>query len=193
MTRIVLLNGPRQVGKDFIGDKFVQEANSARKLPIMWPGKLAAMAEHGVPPSHVHAMERHKDEKINGVKDWQGIDVTGIHDKTPREVYIEYGERMREEHGEDYFANLWAEHARNYRGYAVIVVPDVRFQPEVTAACREFGEHNVLLVRVRQDDYDWQGDIGSYLTHWMAIEFDNTEQSPDVGLLLHERVQGLLL
>lgn len=193
MTRIILLNGPRQVGKDFIADRFVGEADSARKLPITVPGKLAAMAEHGVPPSHVHAMERFKDEPINGVKDWQGLDVSDLHGKTPRQVYIEYGERMRAEEGDTYFAKLWATHARQYRGYGYIVVPDVRFQPEVDEAVREFGAHNVLLVRVRQEDYGWTGDIGSYLKHIFVHDFDNTAQSPDVGLELHGVVRRMML
>ncbi len=193
VTRAILLNGPRQVGKDFIADKFIEQASSARKIPIMWPGKLAAMAEHGVPPSHVRIMERYKDEPINGAKDWQDINVSELDGKTPREVYIEYGGRMRREHGEMYFADLWRKHVRNFRGYADVLVPDVRFQPEVDAAVAEFGAHNVLLVRVRQTDYDWQRDIGSYLTHWQAVDFDNTRQSPNVGIELHEQVRKLML
>lgn len=193
VTRIILLNGPRQVGKDFIADKFVGEADSARKLPIMWLEKLAAMAEHGVPPSHVHAMERFKDEPINGVKDWQGLDVSALHGKTPRQVYIEYGERMRAEEGDTYFAKLWAKHAAQYRGYGYIVVPDVRFQPEVDEAVREFGAHNVLLVRVRQENYGWANDIGSYLKHMFVHDFDNTAQSPDVGIELHDVVRRMML
>ena len=185
MTKVILLNGPRQVGKDFIADKFVEDANSARKLPIMWPAKIAAMAEHGFTTSQVQYFETCKDTK-------QPL-LAGIADETPRSIYIEYGTRMREEHGDGYFAKMWAEFARRYRGYGVIVVPDVRFQAEVDEALREFGEHNVMLVRVRQDDFDWQGDIGHYCEHWMAIDFDNTAQSPDVGLLLHERTRGLML
>lgn len=195
MTRIILLNGPRQAGKDFIADRYIENASSARKLSVMWPGKLAAMAEYGVPPSHVQVMERYKDESINGAKDWQGLDVTGLDGKTPREVYIEYGERMRAEEGEDYFANLWAKHASNYRGYGYIVVPDVRFQPEVDAASREFGQHNVLLVRVRRQDYDWQRDIGSYCKHIFAADFDNDVDASVScpGLRLHEIVRGRML
>jgi len=195
VTRIILLNGPRQVGKDFIADRFIEHASSARKLPIMWPGKLAAMAEYGGTPSHVQIMEHYKDEPISGAKDWQGLNVSSLDGKTPREVYIEYGERMRTEEGEDYFANLWAQHATNYRGYGYILVPDVRFQEEVDAASREFGQHNVLLVRVRRQDYDWQRDIGTYCKHIFAADFDN---DVDVsvscpGLRLHEIVRSRML
>ena len=193
MTRAILLNGPRQVGKDFIADKYIDLSSSARKIPVMWPGKLAAMAEYGVPPSPVQIMERFKDAPISGVKDFHGIDVSGIDGKTPRQVYIEYGQRMRAEHGEDYFADLWQRHVHNYKGYRDIVVPDVRFQPEVEAAVREFGAHNVLLVRVHQDDFDWKGDIGSYCTHWQAVDFDNTPQSDNVGHDLQDIVGKLMV
>jgi len=37
MTKIIMLNGPREVGRDFIADKFIDEGGSVRKLPIMWP------------------------------------------------------------------------------------------------------------------------------------------------------------
>lgn len=195
MTRIVLLNGPRQVGKDFIADRFIDHEQSSRKLPVMWPGKLAAMADHGVTPSQVAVMESRKDKPIHHPLGGPGELPVSLHGKTPREVYIEYGERMRAEEGDDYFARLWAQHARNYRGYGYIVVPDVRFQPEVDAASREFGQHNVLLVRVRRQDYDWQRDIGSYCKHIFAADFDNDVDASVScpGLRLHEIVRGRML
>lgn len=184
MTVIVLLNGPRQVGKDYIANAFIDQANSARKLPIMWPGKIAALAELGLLPHTAYTFES------DGAKD---VPYDRLRGRTPRQVYIEYGERMRETHGESYFAELWARVAQVYKGYGHLVVPDVRFQPEVDEACKAFGAHNVLLVRVRQDNFDWTGDIGSYLTHWKSVEFDNTAQSPDVGVQLQNLVRETML
>ena len=187
VTRIILLNGPRQVGKNFIADRYLENASNARTLPVMWPGKLAAMAEYGVPPSVVEAMEFTKDAPHDMLCDLVGR-------KTPREVYIDYGERMRAEEGEAYFANAWVVHAAQLRHYDYILVPDVRFQLEVDAASREFGQHNVLLVRVRRQDYDWRLDIGSYCDHCCAADFDNdVDASVDCpGLRLHETVRDLM-
>ena len=182
MTQVIMLNGPRTVGKNYIADKFIEQATSARMLPIAWPMKLQAMAERNLTPSDVHVMEFAKDRKI--------ARLGGL---SPREAYIEFGTRMREQWGQDYFANLWSVHARNFTSYKIIVVPDARFQEEVNEACKEFGEHNVILVRVHRENFGWRDDIGSYLKHWIAIDFDNDAQSPDVGVLLHEKVRGLLL
>lgn len=193
MTRAILLNGPRQVGKDFIADKYIDLSSSARKIPVMWPGKIAAMAEYGVEPSAVRFLETCKDKPISLLYDRNGNEVERLVNRTPRQVYIEYGQRMRAEHGDGYFADLWQRHVHNYKGYRDIVVPDVRFQPEVEAAVREFGAHNVLLVRVHQDDFDWKGDIGSYCTHWQSVQFDNTPQSDNVGHDLQDIVGKLMV
>ena len=191
MTRIILLNGPRQVGKDFIADRYIENALfgiKARKLPVMWPGKLKAMDEYGVPLTTVEAMEYAKDEPHDMLRDLFGI-------KTPREVYIDYSARVRAEEGEDYFAELWAWHAKQLQHYDDIVVPDVRFQPEVDVASREFGRHNVLLVRVHRQDCDWQRDIGSYCEHSSAADFYNNIDArvSCPGLHLRDLVQGRML
>lgn len=194
MTRIILLNGPRQVGKDFIASRYIEHANSARSLHVMWPAKLAAMAEYGITPSQVRAMELYKDEPITGVKDWRGLVVSDLEGKTPREVYIEYGDRMRAEEGEAYFANLWAQQAEHYRDYEYLLVPDVRFREEVEAAARTFGAGNTLLVRVHKNHYGWDRDVGSYLGHSISVDFDN-DVDADVecpGLFLHEIVREFL-
>jgi hypothetical protein len=182
MTHVVLLNGPRQVGKDYIADKFIDLHISARKMPIMWPFKLAAVAEYGLPPSVVPHLDHTKDEPH-----------AVLGGKTPRQVYIEYGELVRSEEGENAIADVWRKHVHFYKGYGCIVVPDVRFQPEVEAAKAEFGAHNVLLARVRRRDFDWRGDIGSYVTHWNVCEIDNTLQSENVGIELRGYYEEAML
>lgn len=181
MTRIIMLNGPRRVGKDHIASAFVDEVASARILPIMWPVKVEALQTYGLPADAAKWLEHTKDEPH-----------AMLGGKTPREVYIEYGTELRDVAGEGIIAQRWVETARTLRGYGYLVVPDVRFQPEVDAAKREFGTHNVLLIRVRRDGHDWTDDIGSYCTHMFAHDFDNTPQSTDVGIELLDVVKRMM-
>jgi hypothetical protein len=94
--------------------------------------------------------------------------------RTPREVYIDYGNYARDTFGDDYFAKLWAKEANTFRGYGRLLVPDIRFQTELDAAVGLFGAPNVLLVRVHRPEYDWTNDIGTYLKHSVSIDFNNT-------------------
>lgn len=197
MTKVILLNGPRQVGKDFIADEFISLNRSARKLPVTWPLKLAAMAEHGIPPSTVRILDTAKDRPIGNTLQGPHVPdaVEAIEGWTPREIYIAYGDRMRAEMGDDYFAQLWASHADQYRGYEYIVVPDVRFQPEVDVASQVFGRFNTYLVRVKQADFDWRTDIGSYLKHTVSFDFNNDDHTSkaDVGKRLVNIVKARTL
>lgn len=182
MTYCVLLNGPRQVGKDHIADAYVGTNRTARKMPIIWPMKVAAMYELGFPEAYVHKLETDKDVAFDS-----------LGGRTPREVYIEYGTRVREELGSSAIAEAWADRVRRFSIYSVIVVPDCRFREELDAATSLFGLTKTLLVRVRQDNYGWANDIGSYLSHSQAVDFDNTAQSPHVGQELRAIIEGRLV
>lgn len=174
MTKVILLNGPRDVGKDFLADKFIDEELSARKLPVTWPLKLEAMAQYGIPPSLVNGYEQSKDVPIN-----DQFAPHALKGRTPREVYIKYGTALRAAEGESAVAKRWRNDARMKRGYGFLLVPDVRFQPEVDEAVKEFGHLNVVLVHVRRAGRSWAGDIGSYVDHgqWFAYRNDGDGSS----------------
>lgn len=188
MTTFILLNGPRQVGKDFLADSFIdytrdeRRVSSVRKIPITWPLKLEAMKAFNKTTSEVKVYETVKDvpqEDLNG--------------KTPREVYIEYGEYMRAEEGEEYFAKRWVACAKQYTGYKYIIVPDVRFQVEVDTCARAFGPHNTFLVHVYRSDYDWTNDIGSYLEHEYSTSMINEPAVYFDGASLNKQLAKVML
>lgn len=174
--RVILLNGPKGVGKDYVASRYidVDPLLSERILPIMWPMKVEALRDAGVHPALVHELENRKDEPA-----------PELGSKTPRNLYIEYGQRKRKEYGRNYIANLWMRKASDMR-YNTIVVPDVRFQPEVAAAVRLVGSRNVMLVHVHRDGHTWEGDIGSYLEHHTTNRLDNDFEKLDPGEVLYE-------
>lgn len=179
--QVILLNGPKRSGKDTIANQFIDNSNSARKMPLMWPMKLEAMAMYGAPPHRVENMEYAKDEPsalLGGL--------------TPRQVYIQYAQVKREEDGQDSIADLWVRHAANYRGYGFLVVPDVRFQIEVDVISRAYGLSNVLLVRVHRPGFGWDGDIGEYCKAFLECDLTNAEPE-GLGLKLHELVRKIML
>lgn len=178
--RVVLLNGPKGVGKDYIADHYTDhlaEGDTARVLPLMWPVKIEALREAGLHPALVHELEKRKDEPA-----------PELGGKTPRQLYIEYGQLKRKEYGQNYIANLWLRKASDMR-YDMIIVPDVRFQPEVSAAIRLVGSRNVLLVHVHRGSITWEGDIGSYLEHETSCALHNDFKMLDPGEVLHEIVK----
>ncbi len=190
MTRIILLNGPRTVGKDYIADSFIERVKSARKLPVAFFIKRQALEANDIEPYFAGYLEGYKDRPIGGVL--QDVPEP-VASKTPRELYIEHGEYMRSEEGDDYFAKLWAVSADMFRGYGHLLVPDVRFQPEVDEAAAMFGPHNVLLVRVHREDYGWANDIGSYLKHPYSVDFHNDDTTSCAGDRLVECIRARML
>lgn len=190
MTKVIMLNGPRSVGKDYIADRCIERLNSTRKLPIAFFIKRAALQMHGIAPHFAGMLEGYKDRPLGDV----------LHDlreplasRTPRELYIEYGDYMRREEGDDFFAKMWAESADLYRGYGTLFVTDVRFQCEVDEAVKIFGISPVLLVRVRRENYDWTNDIGTYVSHKCAIDFFNDDMTSDPGERLLDCIKARMI
>lgn len=181
MTRVVLLNGPKGAGKDAIADAFIDREYSSRKLPVAWPVKLSAAAEYAVPSQMVAGFETMKDTAQ-----------TVFEGKTPRQVYIEYGNRVRKERGDEFFAEKWRAVARTLRGYRYLIVPDVRLQVEVDVAVKEFGATQVLLCRVHRDNKGWKDDLGGYCTAFNEVDLFNNGMLDHASAQLRSHVEARL-
>lgn len=159
-----MLNGPRRTGKSTIARAFAWEVGIAamnfsvvRVLHVGHVMQGEALAEYGLSADCVQMFDQ------VGIKD---SPLPLLNGKTPREVYIAYGNRIREEQGENAVADLWLVAAAKLVATVsptVIVVPDVRFMPEYNAACKLVGAHNVYLYTLHRPGHTWDGDIGSYL------------------------------
>ena len=180
--RVVLFNGPRTAGKDTLASALASRLSSRHPvtiLPMARPMHEAALAEYDLPPETVDAYQ--------SVKDAPQAELGG---ESPREVYIEYGNRLRAEHGPDVIGDAWlkqaASIANHERGW--LLVPDVRFQPEVNAAIRLAGKNNVMLVYVVRTGTSWEKDIGRFCEHDWSCTFINNGSLDDLG----GRVERLL-
>lgn len=167
--KIILLNGPKSVGKDTIADAYKNVTRGTRSVSILPMARAMhenALAEYGLPAESVDLINR------TGCKDKPSGTLGG---KTPREVYIEYGDKMRAKYGEYVLGDMWLKRAASIapEKNGVIVVPDVRFQPEVNSAIRLAGRDNVMLVYVIRPGKSWFGDIGRFCEHDWSCTFLN--------------------
>lgn len=173
MPKVILLNGPRGVGKDTIAEAYVKvrkcEGVQVMICKMMWPMKAAALAEYGLASHYVEVFEA-----INLKDTPQGT----LHWHTPREVYIRYAERERARHGQGIYAQMWLKAAALIMHQCdEIIVPDVRFMPEVKAAISLVGGGRMRLICVHRKDHDWTDDIGSYLyLAGRTIHFHNNSE-----------------
>lgn len=180
--RVVLFNGPRTAGKDTLASALAARLGSRNPvtiLPMARPMHNAALAEYGLPPEKV--------DEYQAVKDLPQDELGG---KTPREAYIDYGNRLRAEHGQDVLGDMWmktaAQIVNHERGW--LLVPDVRFQPEVNAAVRLAGRNNTMLMYVVRTGSSWEKDIGRFCEHDWSCTFINNGTLDDLG----GRVERLL-
>lgn len=150
----ILLNGPKRSGKDEAALAAQHLRASAVIAPVMAPAKRAALQTYPGALS-VEFYEAFKD-----------VAMPELRGKTPRQVYIEYGEWVRRKNP-NAIVDLWR--ASIPTDARAVLAPDVRFFEEFLGALLHFGAANVLLLRVYRgepvrwmDGLQWTGDIGSY-------------------------------
>lgn len=159
--RIVLLNGPRRVGKDTAAQAL------AAAFPAIVLGQSYALKrrvhaaynlrdDYGAPLDH-DAFEDRKDEPA---PEFLG--------RTPREAYIAFSEAfLKPLHGEEVFGNILAGELLHLSGVCRwAIVPDSRFAAEALPLIRAFGAPNILLIRLhggRARPRPWDGDSGSHI------------------------------
>jgi|LGOV01.1.fsa_nt_gb hypothetical protein len=182
--KVILLNGPKRSGKDYIAER-VALLGGMTVRSMMQPMKIAALTLRGLHPDTWLQFETRKDEPA-----------PELDGQTPREVYIAHGTMMRERYGQNFVANLWMRHTSEARGCNDIIVPDVRFAPEVDAVVRLVGARNVVLVGVHRKGTNWDNDIGSYLSRTFGgikrLDFDNNYEGLHPGDVVHSLLESWL-
>lgn len=152
--RIILLNGPRSVGKTTAAEAIKGLRPDIVILSTMEPLKRQVIAEHGLDPAaYFDVFEMLKDSPFP--------ELAG---KTPRQAYIERGGQERQR---DPFviANAWAKQAEMYLliGFHVLM-PNCRLVEEFYATLSVIKPKDVLLMRlINPHKLDpWSGDVGSW-------------------------------
>ena len=190
--KVVLFNGPRTAGKDTLASALASRLSSRHPvsiLPMTKPMKMGAIRTVRY-PNFTEQFDGNIEEAYEYFEANKDVALACLGGKTPRELYIEYGNKLRAEHGPDVLGDAWLNQAaqivNHERGW--LLVPDVRFQPEVNAAIRLAGKNNVMLVYVVRTGTSWERDIGRFCEHDWSCTCINNGSLDDLG----GRVERLL-
>jgi len=150
--KIILLNGPPSSGKDFAATYIVKTFKNTRQV------KFA-----GILKEKTHALYGFINRPYNyyeEVKDLPNCDFYGI---TPRQAYINVSELyFKPTHGKNIFGKILAEELKEYNN-KLIVISDSGFTEEAEVLIKEYGAHNIILVKIEREGHTFNGDSRSYL------------------------------
>lgn len=155
---IVLLNGPKYVGKDTIGNELVRK-HKGNRFGFADPVKVATHYAFDTPNKAQDAYETCKDAPH---KDFLGL--------SPRQAYIDHATFMRERYGDSVYARMAAEKIDRYNNWPdyikpdLIVLSDCRFQIEFDYLANDRKWLDTIYVfKIHRDGYTFDGDVGGYL------------------------------
>lgn len=175
MLRVVLMNGPRGVGKDEITKQYTA-LYPAVVLSIAKPMKMEAIASVRY-PNFTEPYDGDIEQAYEHFEANKDTPMLALGGKTPRQLYIEYGNRRRRDAGEDVYATMWLRAAAGLIATAkrpiTLIVPDCRFAVELHAAMTLAGGRNCIVIHVHRDGHTWQDDIGSYIDHDWTYMYEN--------------------
>lgn len=172
VKKIIMLNGAPSSGKDTIA-KLFSEKFGFHHMEIKAELFNIALKLSGIRPTIWY--DRYNDRE-NNLKEKPWDRLGGL---SQREFLIRISEDwMKPVFGSDVFG-VKAANAVKYEtspnGNAIF--SDSGFQVELDAMVREFGEDNVLLVRLHRNGYSFDGDSRGYLTHKHEIDIHNNVYS----------------
>lgn len=149
---LILLNGPKGVGKDTVG-QFIAQAFGILNIRTM---KFASPMKDALP---ILLALRKKWQDLEGVKDTEKF-----YGRTFREWQILCSEDfLKRFAGNDIFARIFFRNMELFRE-PVIVVTDCGFAVEGEYAINHHGEHDTLLVRLVRPGLDFGGDSRGYVS-----------------------------
>lgn len=156
---VILINGPKGVGKDTAALAIKGDRPDIAIVPIMAPAKRMAIYEADLDVVTYYDL-------FELMKDTPFAELDGL---TPRQLYIDYGNRQRARNP-DAIAIGWKNAVlADSLLDGTVVVPDCRFIEEFFAALKIFKPADILLIRLKEfehvnltEEQLWAGDIGSY-------------------------------
>ncbi len=165
MTNIILLNGPKRVGKDTAATMLRMAATDepaiigfSHHLKRMVHGIYLGYAGFMLDPNYFDAVKDDPQEFLAGIPNgptWYG--------DTWRGAYIHYSENViKPIHGKEWFGKMFVKAAHEaFR--RTVIVPDSGFREEAERVIREFGADHVTLIRLHREGIDFTGDSRSYI------------------------------
>lgn len=183
MKTIIMFNAPKGAGKTTIAEAYKKLINpKAIICPVFTSVKLAALQHHDIDPKRL--------EEFEAIKDISNIELGG---KTPRKIYDAFGTEYRARYGEDSIAKLWRKELAAALGQSdVILVPDLRFYPELEEA-KKHVKHDgtVIIVHLKRDGCDWSKDLGRQVLAYPRLELSNNLTISSVLHPLTQLIKGV--
>jgi hypothetical protein len=180
--RLYALNGPPGAGKDTLANLVVERwpkvALTQCKRATL---RMAAESSDLTPEVKAVIAEAWDPSTSHTFKDTPHPVLGG---QTPRKVFIDFCNLMRERHGPDCFVVHTVKHVRELTreleadgSSAVIIITDIGFQNELDVLAREFPTE-LCLVRIEREGHTFANDIRTYLDYKRSIPLHN-DGTPD--------------
>lgn len=164
MTKVIVLNGPPQSGKDTIVKYLINNwPDVFERLKFATPLKEACHVLCGEASGH-EDFEVTKDEPCNF---FFGV--------SPREFYIDIGEYVKRRYTQEFFGMVFL---RRYRWLGVeqskkvVLITDCGFGQELEPLIRYFENENMCLIRIRREGRGFEGDSRGYISGVLEREYD---------------------
>ena len=186
MTKIVLLNGPGGVGKDAVAAHATTRTPNA--APVKFAGPLKKIAMHVFCDGNSQVFnDIDRDQK----KKMEPLDI--FFGKSCRQVQIDISEiYLKKAYDESIFGTLLAKEIDKmaaHQNIETFFVSDSGFVPEAEVLAKEYGAHNVTLIRLHRkecpvnEDGTFPNDSRSYinLDHLGVESHDVVNKTGELG------------
>lgn len=163
MTRIVLLNGPPNSGKDVIASHIVETMDGKHVEFKESLFKLVKML-YGI------SDERFEELYSRELKEVPMAELGGI---SIRDAMIHVSEDVvKPNFGNDYFGRALSS---SIRQGAVNVISDGGFEEEVVPLTMKYGKDNILVIKLYRDGCTFDGDSRDYLPWNFGLNYHLTQ------------------
>jgi hypothetical protein len=158
MKKILLLNAPPGAGKDHAGEFIAASFEGAKVDKFARTLKEATHALYG------WSWKPHDYYEL--VKEIPTDDFYGL---TPRQAYINVSEvYFKKIHGVDIFGKILSKNIKKYN-WDLLVITDAGFLEEALVLIEEYGEENIILVRVHREGHTFKKDSRDYIDFGSSI------------------------
>ena len=154
MKKIVCFNAPPESGKD-TGALFLQKTFGGEIYSIASPIKKIVADIYKVP---ISKLEKNKNQSLPELLSC-----------TPRECYIQYGEAIKQLHGDNYWIDFTIERIKNSQEN-LFFITDLGFQKELNQLVKTFEIENVLLLKLFRQGCTFDNDSRYYVNN--LLEFN---------------------
>lgn len=171
LPRVVFLNGPPDVGKDFLGQHLIDKLGYC-KLKMTRPMDAALQALLGFDDA---AYQTYRED----LKDVPQEIFRGY---TFRELLIDFSEDYcKPRFGEDFFGHRGADFVCSDSELRYVIT-DSGFSPEAQAIVDRVGAEHCLLIRLLADGCDFKADSRGYLSDLGCDEIEFTNKKTDKSI-----------